>query len=194
MKNDTDPRDHVRALLRQLDPDPDREGLKETPARYCRALQEMTAGYHVDVHKLLKTFGDGSEGYDEMVFVGAIPFYSMCEHHLVPFFGVAHVAYIPNGNKIVGLSKIPRLVDAFSKRFTVQERITVGVADTMKSVLNAKGVAVMLQARHMCMEMRGVQRPGTVTTTTALRDVLKNADARAEFYKMVDNAKGVGIG
>lgn len=195
MRDDTlDPRGHVAGLLRHLDPEPNREGLVETPGRYCAALREMTAGYHVDTVALLKTFGDGAENYNEMVFVGAIPFYSLCEHHLVPFFGVAHVAYIPGNGRIVGLSKIPRLVDAFSKRFTVQERITTMVADTMEKVLEAKGVAVMLQARHMCMEMRGVQRPGATTTTTALRGVLMNADARSEFYAMVATAKGVGLG
>jgi GTP cyclohydrolase I len=181
------------ALLKQLDPDPSREGLRETPSRYRRALQEMTEGYHVDTTKLLKVFKDGGENYDEMVFVGAIPFYSMCEHHLVPFFGVAHVGYLPFKGRIVGLSKIPRLVDAFAKRFTVQERITTMVADTIEKVLTAKGVAVQLQARHMCMEMRGVAKPGAVTTTQALRGLLKKPDAKAEFQMMVAQAKGVGI-
>jgi hypothetical protein len=115
------PTDAIRSLIRQVDPDPDREGLEETPGRYCAALQEWTSGYHVDTDKLLKTFADGGEKYDEMVFVGSIPFYSMCEHHLATFFGVAHVAYIPS-TRIVGLSKIPRLVDAFARRLSVQER------------------------------------------------------------------------
>ncbi len=192
-KTPAHPNDHVMALLKQLDPDPSREGLRETPSRYRRALQEMTEGYHVDTTKLLKVFKDGGENYDEMVFVGAIPFYSMCEHHLVPFFGVAHVGYLPFKGRIVGLSKIPRLVDAFAKRFTVQERITTMVADTIEKVLTAKGVAVQLQARHMCMEMRGVAKPGAVTTTQALRGLLKKPDAKAEFQMMVAQAKGVGI-
>jgi GTP cyclohydrolase IA len=192
--HDDHPHRHVAALIAQCEPYPDREGLHETPARYCRALQEMTTGYAVDVKKLLKTFGDGGEKYDEMVFVGAIPFYSLCEHHLVPFFGVAHVGYIPLNGRIVGLSKIARLVDAFAKRFTVQERITTLVADTIAEVLKAKGVAVQLQARHMCMEMRGVSKPGAVTTTQALRGLLANPDAKAEFAAMVAQAKGVGIG
>jgi GTP cyclohydrolase I len=184
----------VEELLRQFDPRPDREGLRETPQRYLKALQEWCCGYSVDVEKLLKTFKDGSDNYDEMVFVGAIPFYSTCEHHLAPFFGVAHVGYIPNGN-IVGLSKLPRLVDAFSRRLSVQERITTQVADTINRVLKPKGVGVVLQARHMCMESRGINRPGTVTTTAAMRGICKTApEVRAEFYKMIDQAKGVGIG
>lgn len=189
-----DPREAVRALISQIDSDPGREGLRETPERYCKAMQFWTSGNHVDTDSLLKTFGDGAERYDELVFVGAIPFYSMCEHHLAPFFGVAHVGYIPSDGRIVGLSKLPRLVDAFARRLTVQERITTMVADTIDKVLEPKGVAVMLQARHMCMESRGVAKPGTVTTTSALRGLMKHAaDARAEFYKMVDTAKGVGL-
>ena len=189
-----DPLEAVRSLIAQVEPDPDREGLRETPERYCRALQEWTAGHHVNVEQLLKTFEDGADSYDEMVFVGAIPFYSMCEHHMAPFFGVAHVGYLPHG-KIVGLSKIARLVDAFSKRLSVQERITTQVADTIMKVLQPRGVGVVLHARHMCMESRGVGKPGAVTTTAALRGKLKSeSDARAEFYKMIDQAKGVGIG
>lgn len=188
-----DPREAVRSLIRQCDPDAGREGLRETPERYCRALQEWTSGYNVDTEALLKTFKDGADNYDEMVFVGAIPFYSMCEHHLAPFFGVAHIGYLPRG-KIVGLSKLPRLLDAFARRFSVQERITTQVADTISKVLQPGGVGVVLQARHMCMESRGINRPGCVTTTAALRGKLKTeADTRAEFYKMIDQAKGVGI-
>jgi GTP cyclohydrolase I len=188
------PIDAVRSLIEQVEPDPNREGLHDTPKRYCAALQEWTAGYSVDTAALLKTFKDGADSYDEMVFVGAIPFYSTCEHHLAPFFGVAHVGYIPSG-KIVGLSKLPRLVDAFARRLSVQERITTQVADTIDKVLKPRGVGVVLQARHMCMESRGINRPGTVTTTAALRGKLKTeSDARAEFYKMIDQAKGVGIG
>lgn len=181
-------------FLERLDPQPDREGLKETPDRFLKAWKFWTSGYGVDTEGLLKTFGDGGEKYDEMVFVGAIPFYSQCEHHLAPFFGVAHVAYIPTG-RVVGLSKIPRLVDAFARRLSVQERITVQVADTIEHVLKPKGVGVLLQARHMCMESRGVCKPGAITTTSALRGILKDeADARAEFMMMVSNAKGVGLG
>lgn len=188
------PYDIVRALLQRLDPDPEREGLADTPERYLKAWEEWTKGYHTDVEALLKTFKDGADSYDEMVFVGCIPFYSTCEHHLAPFFGVAHVAYIPNGH-IVGLSKLPRLVDAFARRLSVQERITTQVADTINKVLTPKGVGVVLQARHMCMESRGINRPGAVTTTAAMRGILKSAaEPRAEFYKMIDQARGVGLG
>jgi GTP cyclohydrolase I len=183
----------VRTLLQRFDPEPEREGLHDTPARYVKAMKEWTAGYSVNPESLLKTFKDGADSYDEMVFVGAIPFYSMCEHHLAPFFGVAHIGYLPQGN-IVGLSKLPRLVDAFARRFSVQERITTQIADTIQKVLRPRGVGVVLQARHMCMESRGINRPGCVTTTAALRGKLKTeSDARAEFYKMIDQAKGVGI-
>lgn len=189
-----DPLNNIRELLRQLDPAPDREGLAETPKRYAAAWQEWTAGYHVDTEALLKTFEDGADSYDEMVFVGGIPFYSQCEHHLAPFFGVAHVGYLPSG-RIVGLSKLPRLVDAFARRLSVQERITTQVADTMMKVLTPKGVGVVLQARHMCMESRGINRPGCVTTTAAMRGLHKDSpQVRAEFYKMIDQAKGVGLG
>jgi GTP cyclohydrolase I len=186
--------DAVRDLLTLLDPAPEREGLKETPDRVIKAWMEWTKGHSINPEKLLKTFKDGADNYDEMVFVGAIPFYSTCEHHLAPFFGVAHVGYIPDG-KIVGLSKLPRLVEAFARRLSVQERITTQVADTLDKVLQPRGVGVVMQARHMCMESRGINRPGTVTTTAALRGKLKTESAtRAEFYKMIDQAKGVGIG
>lgn len=184
----------VRQLLTLLDPDPERQGLKETPERVLKAWEEWTKGYHVVPETLLKTFEDGANGYDEMVFVGCIPFYSTCEHHLAPFFGVAHVAYIPHG-RIVGLSKLPRLVDAFARRLSVQERITTQVADTIEKCLIAKGVGVVLQARHFCMESRGINRPGTVTTTSALRGFIKEQPStRAEFYKLIDNAKGYNLG
>lgn len=187
------PKDAVRSLIMQVDPDPGREGLQETPARFCKALQEWTCGYHADVAKILKTFKDGGERYDEMVFVGSIPFYSLCEHHMATFFGVAHVAYIP-GERIVGLSKIPRLVDAFARRLSVQERITTQVADAMDEHLKPKGVAVCLQARHMCMESRGIRSAGAVTTTAAMRGVFTTKDhAKAEFYRMIANAKGIGL-
>lgn len=188
-----DAHETARRLLRLLDPDPDREGLQETPERVIKAWAEWTAGYTVDTDALLKTFKDGADNYDEMVFVGCIPFYSTCEHHLAPFFGVAHVGYIPDGS-IVGLSKLPRLVDAFARRLSVQERITTQVAETLVKVLKPKGVGVVLQARHMCMESRGINRSGTVTTTAAMRGLLKYSLApRAEFYKMIDQAKGIGI-
>lgn len=188
-----DPREAVRSLICQVVPDPDREGLEETPARYAKALQEWTSGYHADIPGILKTFKDGGENYDEMVFVGAIPFYSLCEHHMATFFGVAHVAYLP-GERIVGLSKIPRLVDAFARRLSVQERITTQIADAMDKHLKPKGVAVCLQARHMCMESRGIRSAGAVTTTAAMRGVFREkSHAKEEFYRMISNAKGMGL-
>lgn len=183
----------IKTFLRMLDPNPEREGLRETPERFIKAWKFWTSGHEVDTTALLKTFGDGAEKYDEMVFVGAIPFYSQCEHHLAPFFGVAHVAYIPNG-RVVGLSKIPRLVEAFSRRLSVQERLTTQIVDAIDATLKPQGVAALLQARHMCMESRGVQKPGTITTTSALRGLLKQPDAKAEFMQMVSMAKGVGLG
>ena len=194
MKTAQDKLGIVKAFVELLDPNPDREGLDETPARLVKAWAHWTSGYNTNTHELLKTFEDGAERYDEMVFVGSIPFYSHCEHHLAPFFGVAHVGYIPNG-RIVGLSKFPRLVDAFARRLSVQERITVQIADTIQTVLKPKGVGVVLQARHMCMESRGVAKAGAITATTALRGILKDSDsARAEFLRQVPAAKGVGLG
>lgn len=162
--------------------------------RYAKALQEWTCGYNADISAILKTFKDGGENYDEMVFVGSTPFYSLCEHHMATFFGVAHVAYIP-GERIVGLSKIPRLIDAFARRLSVQERITTQIADALEEHLMPKGVAVCLQARHMCMESRGIRSAGSVTTTAAMRGVFKDkGHAKAEFYGMIANAKGIGLG
>lgn len=180
----------VENMLCALPVDAQREGLLETPMRYAKAMQFWTSGYKAKPADILKTFKDGSENYDEMVFVGKIPYYSLCEHHLAPFFGVAHVGYIPEG-RIVGLSKIPRLVEVFARRLSVQERLTVQIADTLDSVLKPKGVGVIVQGRHLCMESRGIQKPGTITTTSALRGVIKHhAEARAEFLKMIELSKG----
>lgn len=165
----------------------DREGLKETPRRVRAYLETMTSGYKQDPEALLKTFEDGAQNYDEMVFVGSIPLYSLCEHHLVPFFGVAHVAYIPE-KRIVGLSKIPRVVEAFSRQLQVQERLTVQIADAIDRALKPKGVGVVIRARHMCVEMRGIEKPGTITFTSALRGVMKDGGAREEFLRFVDMA------
>lgn len=182
----------VELLLEHLDPAPKRGGLEETPARYVKAWRHWTSGHDVDVPALLKTFEDGRENYDEMIFVGNIPFYSHCEHHLAPFFGIAHVAYIPGHKRgILGLSKIPRLVDAFARRLTVQERITTQVANAMQT-LGPRGVGVLLQARHMCVESRGVAKTGTITTTSSLLGLMKTEpEVRAEFLKMVELQRGV---
>lgn len=161
-----------------------RPGLEETPSRYLKALREYTEGYHVDPASLLKVFEDGAEGYDQMVVVKDIPVYSLCEHHLAPFFGKATVAYIPNG-KVVGLSKLARVVDAYARRFQVQERLTTQVADLIHKELHPKGVGVVVRCRHLCMEARGVRAPGTSTVTSALRGAIKDKpEAREEFLRL----------
>lgn len=174
----------VSELLERLDPAPSREGLHETPSRVAKAWRFWTKGYDEDPREILKVFEDGAESYDEMVSVCNIPLYSHCEHHLAPIFGVATVAYIPNGN-IVGLSKLSRLVDCFARRLQVQERLTAQIADALDSNLQPKGVGVWIKARHMCMESRGVCQQGHHTVTTALRGVIKtDASARAEFLAL----------
>lgn len=161
-----------------------RPGLIETPKRVVKAWREKTSGYAVDIPALLKVFEDGAENYDEMVMVKNIPIYSVCEHHLESIFGTATIAYIPNG-KIVGLSKLSRLADAFARRLQVQERLTNQIADAINDNLNPKGVGVIIQARHMCMEARGICQQGHHTVTSALRGVIKDqAAARAEFMQL----------
>ena len=168
-----------------LTPPPLREGLRETPERVMKAWDHWTGGYHIDPEELLKTFEDGAKNYDEIILVRDIPVYSHCEHHLAPFFGVAHVGYIPCG-KIVGLSKLPRVVDAFARRLQVQERLTTQVADTINRVLKPKAVGVVIECRHMCMESRGVKQAGTSTRTSALRGAFKDKpEARAEFFALI---------
>lgn len=163
---------------------PDREGLLETPARVVKAWQHWTSGYSVDIAKLLKVFKDGGENYDEMVIVKDIPIYSKCEHHLADIFGTATIAYIPDGN-IVGLSKLSRLADAFARRLQVQERLTCQIADALQLHLQPKGVGVVIKARHMCMESRGIRQQGHHTVTSALRGVMKDQpETRAEFLKI----------
>lgn len=161
-----------------------REGLKDTPMRVAKAWDQWTSGYHVDIKKLLKCFEDGGERYDEMVLVKDIPIYSKCEHHLADIFGTATIAYIPNG-KVVGLSKLSRLADAFARRLQVQERLTVQIADALEEHLQPKGAGVLIRARHMCMESRGICQQGHHTITSALRGVLRHdSSARAEFLKL----------
>ena len=161
--------------------DPSREGLHETPARVAKAWKFWTSGYGKDTAEVMKCFEDGAEGVDEMVVQVDIPFYSHCEHHLAPFFGLASVGYIPNG-KVLGLSKMNRLVDIFARRLQVQERLTNQIADAMWDGLEPVGVGVVLRARHMCVESRGVEHRGATTTTSALRGAMKEQQAtRAEF-------------
>lgn len=171
-------------LLHAIDPEFGREGTAETPARMAKAWKHWCSGYNVDISKLLKTFEDGASGYDGMVIVKDIPIYSKCEHHLADIFGTATIAYIPNG-KVVGLSKLSRLADAFARRLQVQERMTTQIADALVEHLDPVGVGVVIRARHMCMESRGICQQGHHTITSALRGVMKTeAAAREEFMRL----------
>jgi GTP cyclohydrolase IA len=175
---------HYADILRDLGEDPKREGLQKTPKRVAKALAELTSGYRVDLDALINK-ALFTECYDEMVLVRDISFYSMCEHHMLPFFGRAHVAYIPN-NKIIGLSKIPKIVEVFARRLQVQERLTREVADTLNAKLKPKGVAVVMEARHMCMEMRGAESHLSPTTTSCMLGVFADRDrTRKEFLDLI---------
>jgi GTP cyclohydrolase IA len=177
---------HLESLLEQLGEDPKREGLLRTPHRVAKALEFLTSGYAQDINKVLNG-AIFNERYSEMVIVKDIDFYSMCEHHMLPFFGKAHVAYIPNG-KIVGLSKIPRIVEVFSRRLQVQERMTQQIADTLYSALNPDGVGVVIEARHMCMMMRGVEKQNSVATTSAMLGVFReDVKTRQEFLTLIES-------
>lgn len=171
-------------MLSALDPNPSREGLRETPTRVAKAWEFWTSGYEEDAASILKVFEDGAEGYDEMVVVKDIPVYSKCEHHLADIFGTATVAYIPNG-RVVGLSKLSRLVNMHSRRLQVQERLTNDIAGDLWEHLKPKGVGVLLRCRHMCMESRGICQQGHHTVTSALRGVIKEQpEARQEFLSI----------
>jgi GTP cyclohydrolase I len=176
--------DNIIRLLQYIGEDPKRGGLLDTPKRVAKAWSDWSAGYGVDIPALLKTFEDGADGCDEMVVVKDIPFYTHCEHHMAPFFGTATIAYIPDG-RIVGLSKLPRVVNAFARRLQVQERLTNQIADAIQTNLHPKGVGVVIRARHLCMESRGIQQQGHHTITSALRGVMReSAEARAEFLDL----------
>lgn len=186
-----DPEEYVREFLAHHVPDVDRGGLCETPARYNKAFQFWLSGYKQDPAAILKVFEDGAENYDEMVTVGGIPIYSLCEHHLAPFFGVAHIGYIPNG-RIVGLSKLARLAEVFARRLQVQERLTQQIANALQENLQPKAVGVVLRCRHMCMESRGIQKTGAITFTSTLLGAFKaEAETRAEFLKFVERCDSV---
>jgi GTP cyclohydrolase I len=172
------------AVLTELGEDPNREGLLKTPERVAKAMQFLTNGYTLNPDEIIES-AIFHEDYSEMVIVKDIEVYSMCEHHMLPFFGKAHVAYIPDG-KIVGLSKIPRVVDAFSRRLQVQERLTLEIRDAIQRTLAPKGVAVVIECAHMCMQMRGVQKQNSVTTTSAFTGLFMTNDAtRREFINLV---------
>ncbi|MBP5983541.1 MAG: GTP cyclohydrolase I FolE [Fluviicola sp.] len=171
-------------VLTELGENADREGLLKTPERVAKSLQFLTSGYAKDPAEILKS-ALFNESYSEMVIVKDIEVYSMCEHHMLPFFGKAHIAYIPNGT-IVGLSKLPRVVDAFARRLQVQERLTIEIRDCIQETMNPKGVAVVIECQHMCMQMRGVQKQNSVTTSSAFTGLFLTNDAtRKEFINLV---------
>ena len=184
----------VTFMLAAIGDDPKREGLQETPKRVVKAWKEWFAGYKQNPAEVLKVFEDGADNYNQMILVSNIPVYSKCEHHGADIFGLAHVAYIPSG-KIVGLSKMSRLVDVFARRLQVQERLTVQIADAIQEHLAPIGVGVVLQCRHMCMESRGITVRGAVTTTSAMRGAfLDEQETRSEFLRLIDSARnGISI-
>ncbi|MGM5471213.1 GTP cyclohydrolase I FolE [Flavobacteriaceae bacterium LMO-SS05] len=178
-----DAKARYKSIIEDLGEDSSREGLLKTPERASKAMQFLTQGYHQDAAKILKS-AMFKESYNEMVIVKDIEIYSLCEHHILPFFGKAHIAYIPNGY-IVGLSKIPRIVDVFARRLQVQERLTEQILDCINNTLKPQGVAVVIEAAHMCMMMRGVQKQNSVTTTSGFRGAFQNMETRNEFLKLI---------
>ena len=172
-----------KSIIEDLGEDTNRDGLIKTPERASKAMQFLTQGYHQDAAEILKS-AMFKESYNEMVIVKDIELYSLCEHHILPFFGKAHIAYIPNGH-IVGLSKIPRIVDVFARRLQVQERLTEQILDCINNTLKPEGVAVVIEASHMCMMMRGVQKQNSTTTTSGFRGAFKNMETRTEFLKLI---------
>ncbi len=174
----------IKELLRAIGEDVTREGLKETPARVAEMYEEMLSGNKKDIRDILQVTHDLE--HDEMVLLKDIPFYSICEHHLLPFFGKCHIGYIPKDNKIVGISKLARVIEVMSKRLQVQERLTTEIANGIMKYLKPKGLAVVIEARHMCIEMRGVKKPGIKVITSALRGIFrKDIRTREEFLKLI---------
>lgn len=174
---------HYREILKSLGENPEREGLLKTPERVAKAMLFLTHGYDLNPQEILNS-AKFKEDYKQMVIVKDIEIYSMCEHHMLPFFGKAHVAYIPNGY-IVGLSKIPRVVDAFARRLQVQERLTTQIKECIQETLNPMGVAVVIEAQHMCMSMRGIQKQNSVTTTSDFTGAFLSDKTRAEFSHLI---------
>lgn len=175
---------HIQAILKTIGENPDREGLKKTPERVSDAYKFLTSGYRINPKAVLNK-AIFTEKYNEMVLIKDIDFYSLCEHHLLPFYGRCHVAYIPNG-KIIGLSKIPRIVEIFSRRLQVQERFTVEIAETIQDAISPKGVGVVVEAFHLCMAMRGVQKQKAyITTSSMLGAFMKDARTRSEFLSLI---------
>ncbi len=175
--------DKYRSILKDIGEDPEREGLKKTPERVAKALQFLTHGNELDPAQILRS-AMFSEEYEQMVIVKDIELYSLCEHHILPFFGKCHVAYIPKG-RIVGLSKIPRVVDAFARRLQVQERLTVEIRNCIEETLKPQGVAVVIEAQHMCMVMRGIQKQHSIATTSAFTGEFNTDKTRAEFMRLI---------
>lgn len=181
--------ENVKKIIETIGEDPQREGLIKTPERVAKAYAHIFGGYDKDPKAVINDALFESKS-SEMVVVRDIEFYSMCEHHMLPFFGRVHVAYIPNG-KVVGLSKIPRVVDIFARRLQIQEQLTEQIADALMNAINPKGIGVVASARHMCMEMRGVEKMHSSTTTSALRGLfLKDAKTREEFYSIINTPQG----
>ena len=177
--------ENYKTIIENLGEDVSREGLEKTPERVAKAMQYLTHGYELDPLQILKS-ALFTEDHQQMIVVKDIEVYSMCEHHMLPFFGKAHVAYIPNG-KIVGLSKIPRIVDAFARRMQVQERLTDQIKDCIQEALEPLGVAVVIEAQHMCMQMRGIQKQNSVTTTSSFTGAFEQDKTRKEFISLVSN-------
>lgn len=180
-----DMKEKYRDIITKLGEDISREGIVKTPERAAKAMQFLTQGYDQDAEQILRS-AMFKEDYDEMVIVKDIEVYSLCEHHILPFFGKAHIAYIPNGY-IVGLSKLPRVVDVFARRLQVQERLTHDILECINNTLKPKGVAVVIEASHMCMMMRGVQKQNSVTTTSGFRGQFEKNETRSEFLRLISN-------
>ncbi len=177
----------VREMLVRLGEEPDREGLMQTPERVRKAMQFLTRGYQEDPETILNG-ALFTVNYDEMVIVKDIEMFSLCEHHMLPFFGKVHIAYIPNG-KVIGLSKLPRLVEVFSRRLQVQERLTTQIAETIQETIKPQGVGVIIEARHLCMMMRGVEKQHSAAVTSAMLGAFRDLDTRSEFLSLVRNGK-----
>ena len=177
--------DHYKEVLKLLGEDPEREGLQKTPMRVAKAMQTLTRGYQMDAHKIL-TDALFKEDYNQMVIVKNIDFFSLCEHHMLPFYGKVHVAYIPNG-QVTGLSKIARVVDCFSHRLQVQERMTQQIKHCIEETLHPLGVMVVIEAKHMCMQMRGVEKQNSITTTSDFSGAFNQAKTRQEFMNLIHN-------
>ena len=174
---------HYKDILNLIGEDPTREGLVKTPHRVAKAMQYITHGYQLDPKSIIQS-AIFNENHSEMIIVKDIELYSMCEHHMLPFYGKAHVAYIPNG-KITGLSKIARVVDAYARRLQVQERLTTQIRDCIQETLNPVGVAVVIECKHLCMSMRGIQKQNSVTTTSAFTGEFVNETTRSEFLRLI---------